>query len=82
MPPLTAEAFNARIADYFGAPRVIVAQEFTPATGWVGRPRFRKTMTMSWARKLRADGVTHVALAAGRRRADFTIAELLRPPRQ
>lgn len=77
MSPRTAR-FYERIAAYFGpdAGPVIVAEEFT-AAGWTPRPRFRKRMTHSWARKLRREGVTHVALRAGARTADFALAELL-----
>ena len=52
----------------------------------VGRivgPQHRKRITPSWARKLRAEGVTAVALSCGGRLADFTLSEILRrPPRE
>ena len=82
---MRAEGFYRRLADYFGAETFatrgpIVAQTFTPADGWVTWSRYRKTVTLSWVRKLRAQGVTHVQLVAGGRCADFTVAELLRTP--
>jgi hypothetical protein len=47
------------------------------AVGWA-RQTYRKRISASWARKLRADGVTHVELAAGGHTADFRIEELVR----
>ncbi len=41
-------------------------------------PQYRKRITVSWARKLRAAGITTVALLCGGRLADFTITEILR----
>ncbi len=76
---MNATRFHNRLAGYFGpaAGRVVVAETFTDGAGWQGWPRYRKQITVTWARKLRAAGVTHVQLAAGGRRADFSIAELL-----
>lgn len=76
---MNATRFRNRITDYFGpaAGRVVVAETFTDGAGWKGWPRYRKEITLSWARKLRAAGVTHVQLTAAGRRADFSIAELL-----
>lgn len=39
---------------------------------------YRKRVSISWLRKLRAQGVTHVALRHGSRLADFSVAELIR----
>jgi len=77
-PETAAQRLNNFLYAYFRTGGVIVSQTFTPGAGWQSWPRFRKTMTWSWARKLRRDGVTAVALSDGRRVADFTLAELLR----
>lgn len=49
--------------------------------GHVVGQQHRKRITMSWARKLRASGVTAVALLCGGRLADFTVGEILSAPR-
>lgn len=72
-----AKRLDNRVYAYFKAPRVTVAQTFTPGAGWFDWTRYRKTVTHSWLRKLRRDGVAAVALTDGHRTADFTIAELL-----
>jgi hypothetical protein len=46
--------------------------------GWRPAPWSRKIVSISALRKLRAGGASSVALSAGGRQADFTIAELLR----
>lgn len=53
----------------------VIVAEF--ADRW--RPQsYRKRASASWLRKLRGEGVTHVAVeVAPGRSADFTIAELL-----
>jgi hypothetical protein len=55
----------------------IVVQEFQPERGW-RITGYKKRISGAWARKLRAAGVTHVALSDGVRTADFTIRELVR----
>lgn len=62
---------------YPGVPGII-AEEYHPARGW--RPyRAALHITPSFARKLRAEGVTMVSIRiAPGRRADFTTAELAR----
>lgn len=70
----------AAVRRYFGTGTAIVAQEFTLDKGWV-RCSFRKRVSVSWLRRLRSEGVTHVALAAEGRVADFSVAELLREAR-
>jgi hypothetical protein len=63
---------------YFGTPRVpIVVAEFSDR--W-RRQSYRKRISRSWARKLKARGVTHVTLALDGREADFSVAELLAAP--
>ncbi|TDC59554.1 hypothetical protein E1258_17640 [Micromonospora sp. KC207] len=54
---------------------VTIAEEFTPGKGWL-RPKWRKSITQTYARKLRHQGVTAVQLEYGGRRADFQITEL------
>lgn len=72
-----------------------VSQEYHPDHGW-RTPRMHKRITASWARTLRAQGITHVELTSGPRGqsyrrlsaavarqlpvADFTTAELSRRP--
>jgi hypothetical protein len=74
----TADSLNSKVYDYFQTPRrVVVAETFAPGAGWKVWNRYRKTVTASWVRKLRQEGVTVVALTDGRRVADFRIAELL-----
>jgi hypothetical protein len=66
------------VASYFGNDGyAIVAEEFYPDRGWV-RQSYRKRVSRAWARKLRAAGVTVVALRAEGRLADFRIEELTR----
>lgn len=55
----------------------IVVREFKPSRGW-GRSAWRKHLSGSYARKLRAEGVTHVALDINSRQPEFSIEELLR----
>lgn len=74
------------VAAYFGRcaepdrEHAVIAQTFTQAKGWKTYP-IRKRVSASWLRKLRSEGVTHVALASQGRCADFSIMELLRSPR-
>jgi hypothetical protein len=70
-----------QVRRYFGTGAAIVAQEFSPGKGWISR-RYRKRVSFSWLRKLRNEGVTHVALSADGRVADFGVDELLRTPRE
>ena len=64
---------------YFGPGSEIptIAQEFKTRKGWT-RQTFRKQVSAAWLRKLRREGVTHVALNSDGRTADFSIEELLR----
>lgn len=55
----------------------IITRVYRPERGWV-LTGYRKRVSGAWVRKLRAEGVASVELTAGGRRADFTIAELLR----
>lgn len=73
----TSAEFDNRVYAYFGPRRVVVAETFTPSVGWEVWPRYRKGVTLSWARKLRRQGVTVVALTDGTRTADFPLPELL-----
>jgi hypothetical protein len=59
-----------------GAEIPVIAQSFTPGKGWSRYP-FRKRVSRAWLRKMKAEGVTSVALALNGRLADFRIAELL-----
>lgn len=63
---------------YFGSgsDTPIIAQEFRRGNGWV-RQTHRKKVSAAWLRKLRREGVTHVALTTEGRTADFSIEELL-----
>lgn len=73
----------ALIAGYFAAhhPGVsdhpVITQEFTPGRGWV-RQGFRKRVSVSWLRKLKAEGVTSIQVSAGGYSADFTVDEIIR----
>ena len=71
----------AAVSAYFGPSRdrehAVIAETFHPDRGWK-RPSFRKRISPSWARKLRREGVTGVALASAGRLADFRIEELTR----
>lgn len=49
--------------------------------GRVAGAQYRKRITASWARKLRAEGVTAVALCCGNRTADFNLTEILKGQR-
>jgi hypothetical protein len=71
------------VADYFGGMvdrgrHPVIVEAFIPGKGWRRHRSFRKRVSVSWARKLRAEGVTHVALASGARVADFRIEEVVR----
>ena len=69
------------VATYFGPAHdrdhATIAQTFRPGSGWRTYPG-RKRISGSWARRLRREGVTDVALACGGRLADFRIGELIR----
>jgi hypothetical protein len=72
------------VADYFGAgsPHPIIVQVFRPGDGVNAGWRttgYRKRVSAACLRKFRRDdGVTHVLLDGGGRRADFSIDEILR----
>lgn len=55
----------------------IIAQTFIPGRGW-RRYGWQKRVSLSECRKLRAAGVTAVALRCGSHIADFQIQELVR----
>lgn len=83
---MTASQEPAAVAAYFGPldPRrgegrehAIVAETFTPETGWKRSP-VRKRISGSWARAARRSGITTVALTSAGRLADFRIEELTR----
>jgi len=66
------------VASYFGEPCApVIAQTFKPGQGWK-RYTFAKRVSRSWVRKLKAQGITSVALAHNGRLADFTVTELLK----
>jgi hypothetical protein len=75
------------VADYFGSlsetgrQHALISQTFTQGKGWKDYP-IRKRVSTSWLRRLRSEGVTHVALISRGRRADFSVEELLRGPRR
>ena len=71
--PAVAAAYFARLGV---TEHPLISQVFTPA-GWK-RPGCRKRVSGSAIRRLRSEGVTHVALSAGGHVADFTAAELCR----
>lgn len=65
------------LAEYCGDGNPVVAQEFTPAKGWV-RSGWRKRASFSYLRTLRAEGITNIAVeVAPNRVADFGVTELL-----
>lgn len=64
------------LADYCGDGNPVIVEQF--AERWV-RQIWRKRASASWLRKLRSEGVTHVAVeVAPGRAADFTVGELIR----
>lgn len=71
------------VAQYFGegSSHPVIHSTFTPGKGWTLYP-MRKRITPSWGRKMKAEGITAVALTAqtptGERTADFRIAEVAR----
>lgn len=72
-----------KVAQYFTAIGVgtfhnhpIVTKVFTPGKGWKHYP-VRKRVSLHWARQVRAEGVTDVALSAGGHEVDFRIEELV-----
>ncbi len=66
------------VAAYFGDSGAIpiVESEFTSSGGW-RRAAGRKRISASYARKLRTDGVTAVALTHKNQVADFLLVELM-----
>lgn len=64
-----------QVAGYHYHP--VVEQVFVPGKGWK-RYSFNKRISPSWARKMRAEGITVVALRVDKHLADFSIAELVR----
>lgn len=74
--PAAAVAYFGPVALYRGG-HPLVEQVFRPGQGWRRHP-LRKRVSGSEVRRLRADGVTVVALRSGSRLADFDIRELVR----
>ena len=70
--PVAVAQYGALVGGWARYP--YIDQYFRPEEGWKYYP-FRKRISPSWARKLKADGVT-VALTDGRRHADFQVSEL------
>lgn len=73
-PPAAYDGEALRALDRIEHP--VVAQTFAPGRGWK-TTSYRKRVSASWLRKLRAEGVTAVGLRSGARLADFTIDEVL-----
>lgn len=77
---MTQSQVPAAVADYFGpAARTehpTIGQVYKPGRGWTSYPG-TKRVSVSWLRKLRAEGVDFVALDCDGRRADFGINELV-----
>lgn len=71
------------IADYFSRihPDVtehpVITAHWTPGKGW-RRQTYRKRVSVSWLRKLKAEGVTDIQVSAGGYTPDFSIAEILK----
>lgn len=67
-----------KVSAYFGGQEIpTITAEFRPGTGWVTMT-YRKRVSRAWVRKLRARGVSHVALSLDGRTAEFSTDELLR----
>jgi hypothetical protein len=64
-----------QVAGYHYHPTI--AQVFRPGRGWTDYPG-TKRISPSWARKLRAQGITHISLRVNNRVADFDIKELVK----
>lgn len=89
--PRPAHGYRAQVpgfvAEYFGAKpegmteHPVIAQQYWPALGW-RRTAMRKRVSLSWLRKLKAQGVTAVQLACGGYQADFSIDEIIRYARR
>lgn len=73
VPKVAAEYFGP--TDYRTHP--VIAQTFRPSIGW-RTYNSTKRISLNHARKLRAAGVTSVALRSNGRLADFQIKELVR----
>lgn len=58
----------------------VVHATYVPSVGWQ-RSHSKHRVSVSWCRKLKHFGVTHVALTSDGRTADFTIAEIVRSAR-
>lgn len=76
MPRSHSAQIPTSAALYFHGDHPVITGEFHPSRGWRSQS-FRKRVSASWLRKLRKEGVTHVALTSEGRSADFSIAELL-----
>jgi len=76
VPGLVADYFKCGTQPPF-AEYPTIAQTFKPGRGWSTYSGVKR-VSLSWLRKLRAEGVTSVALDYQGRVADFTIAEITR----
>ena len=67
----------AQLVAYCGNGNPVILEAFSDR--WRRQQTWRKRASISWLRKLKAQGVTHVAVeVAPGRGADFTVAELLK----
>jgi hypothetical protein len=77
VPTKVRDYLVATTAEYQPGDHPTIAQTFRPDCGWKRYP-MQKRITRSWARKLRAEGVTHLALAYRGRMIDFCIEDVTR----
>jgi hypothetical protein len=88
VPAIVAAYFGAEavreqhpiVAGEFQAEPLTILTDRGPRTirqGW-HRQTYRKRISVAWARKLKRDGVTRVALRCGGRLADFGLDEIVR----
>ena len=76
--PKIAVAYFQRGSNPTGEHPIITAEYHADRGRWVSVRHYRKRVSGAWCRKLGKQGVTHVALCAGGRTADFAIRELIR----
>jgi hypothetical protein len=79
VPGLIAEYFTRSHPDVTEHP--VITSVFAPGTGWK-RQGYRKRVSLSWLRKLQAEGATAVQVTAGGYSPDFTISEVARYARR
>ena len=77
--PTAVAAYFANVPGSCGMSRehARIAAVFVPSKGWTTYP-MHKRISPSWAKKMRREGITSVALKSEGRMADFQIAELVR----